>query len=272
MNKELKNIILPLIKKYDGENILNCSNIKLNCFKKYYSISLEDLCKKDDLNGIKWKHKYNYDLSIKHFTADELGPIILTIMDLSAKYGSLNIIKWLHSNTKINCSRCAMNDAAGSGHLETVKWLHYNRSEGCTERAMDNAASSGHLEIVQWLHSNRSEGDSFWATECAARNGHLEVIKWFHYNKNVNCGNFAMNVAASCGRLEIVKWISENRIEDGPLEYNIGCIRNSENIDLKVWYLKNIRKCLRIRDIFQIPFLIMDIVCSKFISLISNIL
>ena len=51
-----------------------------------------------------------------------------------------------------------MDWAAKYGHLEIVKWLHVNRTEGCTKNAMDLAAENGHLEVVKWLHENRTEG------------------------------------------------------------------------------------------------------------------
>ena len=39
-----------------------------------------------------------------------------------------------------------MNYAARYGHLDVVKWLHENRREGCTENAMNCAAQYGNLD------------------------------------------------------------------------------------------------------------------------------
>jgi ankyrin repeat protein len=51
-----------------------------------------------------------------------------------------------------------MNATARYGRLEVVKFLHENRSEGCTVTAIDFAAKNGHLDIVKFVHENRTEG------------------------------------------------------------------------------------------------------------------
>ena len=71
----------------------------------------------------------------------------------AAKYGHLDVVKWLHENRTEGCSVAAMDWAAKNGHLEVVKWLHVNRTEGCTEDAMDCAAENGHLEVVKFLQT-----------------------------------------------------------------------------------------------------------------------
>ena len=45
---------------------------------------------------------------------------------------------WLFS--RLEGSTKAMNLAAKNGYLQVVKWLHRNRSEGCTSNAIDFAA------------------------------------------------------------------------------------------------------------------------------------
>ena len=43
----------------------------------------------------------------------------------------------------------AMDLAARHGHLDVVKWLHEKPPEGCTTYAMNWAAAFGHLDVVK---------------------------------------------------------------------------------------------------------------------------
>jgi hypothetical protein len=118
-----------------------------------------------------------------------------SFMDLAARFGQLEVVKWLHENRTEGCTVEAMNKAASNGHLEVVKWLHENRTEGCTVLAMEWAAENGHLEVVKWLHENRTEGCTKGAMDKAAEKGHLEVLfKMSKPNKeNIHNDNNNMN-------------------------------------------------------------------------------
>jgi hypothetical protein len=83
--------------------------------------------------------------------------------------------------------------AAKYGHLEVIKWLHVNRTEGCTYWAMNYAAEHGHLEVVKWLRVNRTESCTYWAMHGAAENGHLEVIKWLYENRTEDYTDYEMD-------------------------------------------------------------------------------
>ena len=129
------------------------------------------------------------------------------IMDLAARKGHLDVLRWQHANRQEGCSKDAMNCAAGNGHLDVVQWLHENRGEGCTTSAMDHAAHNGHLVVVKWLHENRREGCSTWAMDYAARNGHLNVVKWLHENRQEGCTAWAIERNR---HLDVVQWLQEN--------------------------------------------------------------
>lgn len=76
------------------------------------------------------------------------------------------------------CTTDAMDLAAKNGHLEVVKWLHENRTEGCSIDALERAAENGHLEIVKWLCENRREGSLDKAVGFAADEGRTDVVEW----------------------------------------------------------------------------------------------
>ncbi|EFA81194.1 hypothetical protein PPL_06031 [Heterostelium album PN500] len=169
---------------------------------------------------------------------DELS--YLTLIDVSAEFGHLDILKWLHYNrigfatsraaylaatkghlellkyllnhVNTDFSSDAM-DYACSKHLDIVKWLHENQSARATTLAMDNAAMNGRFEIVKWLNENRSEGCTQKAMDQAAGGGFLEIVVWLHENRSEGCTTDAMDIAAQNGHLHVVKWLHENRSE-----------------------------------------------------------
>ena len=75
-----------------------------------------------------------------------------TVCDISAKYGSLDVLKWARAQ---GCPwgswTCTL--AAKYGHFETLKWA---RTHGCewSENTCSWAACCGHLEILQWLRKH----------------------------------------------------------------------------------------------------------------------
>ncbi|EQC27411.1 hypothetical protein SDRG_14737 [Saprolegnia diclina VS20] len=106
-----------------------------------------------------------------------------TFMNLTASYGYLDVLVFLHEHRKNGCTTDAMDLAAANGHVAIVAFLHHHRDEGCTTRAMDVAAANGHLDVVRFLHLFRHEGCTTQAMDLAAANGHLEVVTFLHAHR-----------------------------------------------------------------------------------------
>eukprot|EP00842_Homolaphlyctis_polyrhiza_P002259 jgi/Hompol1/3033/HPOL_003103-RA len=106
------------------------------------------------------------------------GPLTKKAMDKAAGNGHLEIVKFLHSYTRVGCTTDAMDEAARNNRLWVVQWLHLNRTEGCTTEAMDGASENGHLEVLKWLHKYRKEGCTPLAFTWASIYGHIEVFEW----------------------------------------------------------------------------------------------
>ena len=140
MNYNLTGLILL-------KNRLNISqkDERIIRYQRYYSISLKDLCRLGDLNGIKWKNKYNFEFTTK-------------TQDYAAGFGHLEVVKWLHYNHFEGFTTDAINGAAYFGHLEVVKWIYRNKKEAYAENAIENAEVSGHLEVVKFLKDTFSRG------------------------------------------------------------------------------------------------------------------
>ncbi|OQR87190.1 hypothetical protein ACHHYP_09420 [Achlya hypogyna] len=107
-----------------------------------------------------------------------------SFMNLSAGYGYLDVVLFLHTHRKNGCTTEAMDLAAANGHLAVVAFLHVHRLEGCTPRAMDLAAAHGHLDVVAFLHTHRREGCTTQAMDLAAANGHLNVVAFLHAHRS----------------------------------------------------------------------------------------
>ncbi|KAG9405140.1 hypothetical protein AC1031_004249 [Aphanomyces cochlioides] len=140
-------------------------------------------------------------------------------MDLAAKAGHLNIVKFLHLHRKEGCTTKAMDGAAKYGHLEVLKWLHANRTEGCTTLAMDNAGLNGHLEVVQWLHHN-GHGCTEQAMQSAIRFGHLPVVQWLHIHRTEGCDSTSLDSSVSSEKAKtMIEWLCVNRSEIDPAAF-----------------------------------------------------
>ena len=123
--------------------------------------------------------------------------------------GELEIVKWLHENRTVGCSKSAMDWAADCGQLDVVKWLHENRTEGCTTDAMDWAAMNGHLNIVKWLHENRAEGCTKRAMNSAAQTGNLKMVKWLYENRTEGCAKNALFVAEMFNQRRVIDFLEK---------------------------------------------------------------
>jgi len=112
MNYNLTGLILL-------DNRLNISqkDERITRFQKYYSINLKDFCRLGDLNGIKWKNKYNFPFTTK-------------TQDYAASFGHLEVVKWIYRNKKEAYAENAIENAEVSGHLEVVKFLKDTFSRG----------------------------------------------------------------------------------------------------------------------------------------------
>ena len=71
--------------------------------------------------------------------------------------------------------------AARYGHLELVKWLCGEGGFAMDEDVMEYAARSGNLELVQWLRGEGCPWDHNTGLWAVAK-GHVEVLHWAREN------------------------------------------------------------------------------------------
>ncbi|OQR97165.1 hypothetical protein THRCLA_21967 [Thraustotheca clavata] len=100
-------------------------------------------------------------------------------LKLAALCGNFEIVKALMNATKNTWTSEAMDLAARNGYLEIVKWIHELKDgPKCTTNAMDGAATNGHLEVVKYLNEQRTEGCTTKALFGAVRNGYSKVVEY----------------------------------------------------------------------------------------------
>lgn len=132
-------------------------------------------------------------------------------IDIAAKYGNLDIVRYLHENRPMEASSHAFDFAAACGYLDIVKFLHYNRSEGGTFDAIDGAAANGNLDIVMWVTENVPESEaSYYAMDYAAANGHLEVVEYLFKNREEGSSGLAYFWARDNEHYKIVEFLLNN--------------------------------------------------------------
>ncbi|EGG22203.1 hypothetical protein DFA_04321 [Cavenderia fasciculata] len=152
---------------------------------------------------------YLYD---RFLSADSTIWTINNIINEAARYGHIEIIKFLHFNkTSESATTDAMDYAARFGHIEIVKFLQEHRSEGATMWAMDYAAENGDIEMVKFLHEHRSEGATTNAMDWASMNGDMEMVQFLHDNRSEGCTERALEYACIYGHVETASFLIDTR-------------------------------------------------------------
>ena len=109
--------------------------------------------------------------------------------NMCAYCNHLSLMVYHNDNPSVICNKCSMDWAARYGNLDIVRFLHNNRTEGCTHWAMNWSACHGcYLDIVRFLHYNRTEGCTKYAIDSALRNNHTDIVNFLkeHYPQFAN--------------------------------------------------------------------------------------
>lgn len=173
----------------------------------------------------------NINMSMYHLLYNINNDPRNTILRTAAKYGHLEMIKYLYSQgVDIHVDNdLALQFAVDNGHLETIKYLH---SLNANIHVDDNlpllsAAANGDLEIVKYLHNNGANinAHNYQAIEWAARSGQLEVVEYLHSHysgQDINIIyvlNDALKSAVDHGHPEMVKYLVNHGANNHNLEF-----------------------------------------------------
>ena len=180
-------------------------------------------------NGWKW-YSYNWcvtaarygKLNILKWLQEEKCPWNSDIYVHAASCGHLHILEWavnldpdkslLRKTTEI----CAF--AARNGHFNIVKFARENGFPW-DEKTCANAAKIGHFDILKFAQANGCPWDEKTCAS-AAKNGHFDILKFARDNgcpwDEKTCANAARN-----GHFDILEWAVNNRSPDSNINNNI---------------------------------------------------
>lgn len=153
------------------------------------------------------------------------------IINHSACFGQLEILKWLNNNYgKYLYSYSAMYLAAMNGHSEIVKWLHFNRSEYDDHNIINNydyyyktiinfSTITGNIELIKWIYENRKfEYDIIFQKEynyinVISNSRNVDILEWFYrYKKDLFDLKLIKSIIRESlldGNVEKLKWLYE---------------------------------------------------------------
>jgi hypothetical protein len=199
-NQKLPQELVDIIFAYAGiETVIEIKNNYL--FKKIYEKKIHTMewaIMNGHLETIKWLYNKNIRIEKKLkpnslsrlFYIDNEGYQCLKVsmngdqcevsmngsMDLAAKYGHLEVVKWLYKKGERFTPK-SLDSAIKDGHLEVVKWL-YKKGERFTPKSLDSAIKDGNLENLKLIYNKYRGSVTIDHMSYAAKFNHLEVLKW----------------------------------------------------------------------------------------------
>ncbi|KAJ3289901.1 hypothetical protein HDU76_007463, partial [Blyttiomyces sp. JEL0837] len=128
----------------NNNNTNNNTNTNTNSCNINITIkTIKSFVRSGNLSFLQFLHKRGY---LQPSTLSNIN-----LLDIAARYGHLEMLKWLHQNGLGGCSTVAIDKAAAIGHYNVVGWLLKNRDEGWTKVGLGRACQSGFYRIVELL-------------------------------------------------------------------------------------------------------------------------
>jgi len=120
---------------------------------------------------------------VKYCIANEC-PIGAFACACAARYGHLEVLKYLREEVKAPWDSETAVWAAANGHLHILEYLVERKYDKYDERACMWAAVNGHLDCLKYLHETAKAPWNSWAVRYAHKNNHTECLQYLLDN---NC-------------------------------------------------------------------------------------
>jgi len=134
-----------------------------------------------DVTTTDWAVKAD-NIELMQYVMEKGAELTDNTLRLAAKYGSKNMVQWLHDEHRIPWSSDVCTGAAENGHLSLLQYLHLR---GCEwdDDTTDKAAEEGHLDVLQWAIENGCPFKiwSFTLHQCAEA-GRLDVLQYIYHH------------------------------------------------------------------------------------------
>lgn len=125
------------------------------------------------------------------------------LLNMAARYGHLNILKWLHTNNTKHIQRITYDHLSWLPERITydqLSWLPEGH-RSLYENVCSYAARGGHLQILKWAKSNGYKWCKYEICKDAAYSGNIEMIKWLREHNNCSWDSRTCDDAAKNGHL-----------------------------------------------------------------------
>jgi hypothetical protein len=130
-------------------------------------------------------------------------------INAAAGQGNLEMIKYCVANEcPLDVRACA--EAARYGHLEILKYLREEVKAPWDLNTAICAALNGHLHIFEYLVERKFDKYDVWACECAAEKGHLDCLKYLHETAKAPWDEDALYFAHENNHTECVQYLLDN--------------------------------------------------------------
>jgi hypothetical protein len=142
----------------------------------------------------------------------------------AAKYGRINMFKYLYKTCKININRIDEDSilitAAENGQLKMLKWIDKNLHFEKWTNALNWATITGRLNIVKWLVKHKPELKCVYLSlDFAAASGHYKTIKYIYDCGRGKCSYLGIDFAAKYSKtpsdnyFRIIKYLCKHEKE-----------------------------------------------------------
>ena len=189
----------------DCETLKNCRDIQSDYVKKCTEFqNYDDAIEAGNLEILKWLH------------ANTKCKLTDNQSSFAARHARIEILKWLLTQgLTFDCY--TFQEAIDSGNFETVKFV-YDTGYKCIEEGTADececkdvffkcAAEAGNLEVMKWFHELNFKANE-WVFYYAVKNGNLDNMKWMH-QVGIRPNSYTFKQAAEIGNLEVMKWLLE---------------------------------------------------------------
>jgi hypothetical protein len=172
-----------------------------------------------------WRVAYTNKLELLKWTREEKKcKWDKYTIDAAAYQGNLEMVKYCVAN-ECSIDRGACANAARYGHLEVLKYLREEAKAPWDRKTATEAAFNGHLHILEYLVERKFDEYNTYACEDAAKKGHFDCLKYLHETAKAPWDSRAVRYAHENNQPECVQYLLDNncplpfgwRYEDGEL-------------------------------------------------------
>ena len=167
---------------------------------------------------------------------------------LAAKFGQLQMLKYLKEECKFNVSSSCSEDntaldyAAQYGHMRMVKYLVSECKCNPENKHLHYASEKGHFDIVKYLIVEckcdvHCVAKGITPLQYAALNGHFEIVKYF--TEEHGCiPESALRYAAQHGNIDMVAFLAEKCKSGSEYDQSLGAAIKGKNLQVVQYLVK----------------------------------